>query len=96
MSGASAMKPLERTGSTANLTYYAERGRPDGSVWVEVLTSVLEKKDGRWRARRVPVQHVTVYRLGVGEVASFSFRAREFTERGLGQRVRSALAEVER
>jgi hypothetical protein len=59
------VKPLRRTGNSANITYYSEPTSAHGDVWAEVLRS---DHDRRLRPDR-PRFYVTVYRIGTGVVA---------------------------
>lgn len=65
------MNALALTGNSSNIYFYRETGRAadEPYTWAEVLVSAIEKRDGRWRAKRVPDYTVTIYRRGVGEVA---------------------------
>jgi hypothetical protein len=65
-----AVNPLVRTGSSANIAFYAERGRPPGYVWAEVLRSDLIVAAGRTLVRKIPEFHLTIYRAGQGEIAT--------------------------
>lgn len=68
------MKPLVQTGRSANLVYYRERGeRVKGYVWCEVLVDSLVIERDVWKARRVPIYYVTVYRDGIGEIARVKY-----------------------
>lgn len=55
---------------TSNLAFYRERGAQPAEdyIWVEVLTDSLVKVNDRWRARAVPIFHLTIYRSHNGEI----------------------------
>lgn len=70
---------MERTGNSANLAFYGERvrgKRPPEYLWVEVLANGLDKRDGKWVARRVPVYRGTIHRVGSGVVGHFEYEPR--------------------
>jgi hypothetical protein len=67
------VRPLEHTGSSANLAYYRERGarRRESYVWAEVLRAIPMRRaaDGSIEIAPGPISfYVTAYRLGVGEI----------------------------
>jgi hypothetical protein len=67
------VKPLRRTGSSANITYYAEPTSAHGDIWAEVLRS---DHDRRLRPDR-PRFYVRVHRIGTGEVARYKYCPRK-------------------
>jgi hypothetical protein len=79
---------LEQTSNSSNISWWR-----DGGLFAEVLTAGSHKVRGKWVAYRPPCQSVTVYRNGIGEIGSFTFRARELTARGLTVRVNRWLKE---
>jgi hypothetical protein len=81
------MNPLEHTRTSANIDFYVERGRPDNHLFVEVLTSALTKLDDKWKVRSRPIYYFTVYRLGVGEIASFKHQPTRPRKGRLGDRI---------
>lgn len=74
---------LKQTRQSVNITFW----RGSCGLRCEVLTNGLEKRGGHWRARKTPIHHVTVYRIGVGEVGRFHFAAAAITSRSLATRV---------
>lgn len=70
---------MERTGNSANITFYGERAhgkRPPNYLWVEVLAENLKRVDGQWRTRRVPIYRGTIHRVGDGVVGAFEYEPR--------------------
>ena len=62
------LAPLEHIGDSANLAFYAPRGRPPGYIWAEVC-----RDDYR---RTVPAFSVSVRADGTGEIARFTYEPR--------------------
>ena len=67
------IRPLRNAGRSANITFYAEDGKPPGYVYAEVLRNDMTRQGGRMVRRRVPTFWVTVRQPGRGEIASFRY-----------------------
>jgi hypothetical protein len=63
---------MKHTGDSANIAFY----QGDDGWWCEVLRSDFTWKKGKMTLMRRPVFHVTVYRLGVGEITDSHYRPR--------------------
>jgi hypothetical protein len=65
--------PLDHTGDSANIAFYAERGRPDRYVLAEVLRDDYEAAgDGSVTRREMPVFRIIIRRHRVGELSRFT------------------------
>jgi hypothetical protein len=73
------VKALEHTGDSANIAFYGEpnttASRQVGRVWVEVLRKDSERIKREW-VPCAPRFQLTVYVVGTGEVADFTYRPR--------------------
>jgi hypothetical protein len=70
------MKPLHHTGDSSNIAYYAEPTTHHGDVWCEVLRNDYGHHKGELYTLARPVFHLTVYRIGWGEIARHAYRPR--------------------
>jgi hypothetical protein len=69
------IEPVEHTGDSANIAFYAPRVKPPGYVWAEVCRNdFMPGALGAGLIRRpVPAFSFTVYRHGTGELARFTY-----------------------
>ena len=68
------IEPMEHTGDSSNLAFYAPHVRPPGYVWAEVCRNDFETSGTAGLVRRrVPVFSFTVYQHGTGELARFTY-----------------------
>ena len=67
------MRPIERTGNSANITFYRERDVQPGEpyVWCEVLRNVITRRDGEYVQLTRPRYAFRVVRSDQGVVAEF-------------------------
>lgn len=96
------IRPLERTGNSANIVFYAERGakRGDGSVWCEALRGNRWERGDDNVTRPVGPTYfsIRVYRQGVGEVFDFKYTPKrqpppgELSPRTIARLLRQELA----
>jgi hypothetical protein len=68
------MNPMARTGDSSNIARYAERGKPPGYVWADVLLRSDHRPAGGAviRAKR-PTSRLVIYRRGAGELTRSSY-----------------------
>lgn len=95
------MRPLERTGNSANITYYRERGaQPESYVWVEVLETGYNyrRESGQLVVTVKPASdyHIAVRRAGsADELAEFTYTPKrgrgELSPRTVARLVRARL-----
>lgn len=96
-----SLRPFERTGNSANIVYYRERGaKPsEAYLWVSVLHSIPFRRgrDGLLRLdpSRPSCFHLTVYRNGKGQIAEQTYTPSgglsELAPRTVARIVRKAL-----
>lgn len=94
--------PMERTGNSANITHYSERGARNakGYVWCEALRGNRWERDDEGVSRPVGPTYfsIRVYRQGVGELFDFRYVPKtqpppfELSPRTVARLVREELA----
>lgn len=97
------IRPMERTGNSANIVFYQERHKlRESYVWCEVLHSVPFARDHEGLLRidrsKPVVFRFRVYRQGVGELFDFTYTPKtqpppsELSPRTVARLVRQELA----
>jgi hypothetical protein len=92
------IKPLAHSGDSSNIAYYSEPETGNGNVWASVLRNDFTHTDGRMQLRPLPAFHLSIYRIGTGEVARVTYNPKTkpapgpLPARTVTRIVRSALA----